>query len=148
MARLLPLRRTQHEAKPWNASLTFRKLLASSARMLSPASDTPLKASSNASLVDGVARTPPEPDVGGLEELAGAAGAWFSVAHSCSITASTVLPSLCETIHAVSSSTSLKKGQRPMIQSTLVYWRVYGTRRASPVGARHTLVNKVNSPWE
>lgn len=88
-----------------SSSLTFRKLLASSARMLSPASDTPLKAKSKASLVEGLAPTAPEPDVGGLDELA-EGGARCSVAQSCSITASTVLPSLSEIYHSTHSFVS------------------------------------------
>jgi len=73
-------------------SLTFRKPLASSAPMLSPASDTPLKASSRASLAEEPARVAPEPELG-LEELAEGDGC-FSEAHSCSITTSTLPPSL------------------------------------------------------
>lgn len=78
--------------------------------MLSPASDTPLKASSKASLVEGLARMAPELDVGGLEELAGG-GACCSVAQSCSMTASTLLPSLYGTAHTDSHNLhQLKRG--------------------------------------
>lgn len=106
----------------WTTSLTFRKLLASSARILSPASDTPLKARSKASLVEELARTAPGPDVGGLEELA-EDGAWCSVAQSCSITASTVLPSLYEIKQTDLTFTQLRK--RDQVQDHLGVRRIF-----------------------
>lgn len=81
-----------------NLPFTFRKLLASSVPMLSPASETPLKASSRVSIVEELARAVPVSETR-LEELA-EGGAWFSDAQSCSITTSTVLPSLENNIHA------------------------------------------------